>query len=93
MAKKPAGMEPATDIESYDAVPWFRRQWFVYLLILVFIPAMIVIALTGDVFAKANKKMKEHSEAKVWRYTSGGKTMIVVAGIILVVVGIISVSV
>ena len=31
MARKPAslvGMEPATDIESYDAVPWCRKNGY-----------------------------------------------------------------
>ena len=45
MAKRPQGMEPASDIASYDAEPFFRKQWFMWVLILVFIPALIVIAL------------------------------------------------
>ena len=92
MAAKPAGMEPATDIASYDDVPWFRKQWFVFLLILVFIPAMLIIVFTGDVYAKANRKMQQHSEASVWRYSGGGKVMIVLAGIVFIVLGILSVS-
>ena len=93
MSKRPAGMEPANDIASYDDVPWFRKQWFLWVLILVFIPAMIFIALSGDVFAKANKRMKEHDGAEVWRYTNNGKLLIVVSGIVLVVVGFLQVFV
>ena len=84
MAKKPIGMEPAIDIVSYDAVPWYRKQWFA--LFPLFIPAMLVVVLTGDVFLKATPKMKEHSEANVWRYTSGSKAFFIAVGLIVVVV-------
>ena len=87
MARKPLGMEPVTDIVSYDAVPWYRKQWFV--LFPLFIPAMFVVVLTGDVFLKATRKMKEHSEANVWRYTSGAKAFFIAVGLIVVVLVII----
>ena len=93
MSKRPAGLEPANDIASYDDVPWFRRQWFLWLLILIFIPAMVLIALSGDVFAKANARMKDHDEAEVWRYTTNGKLLIVVSGIVIVLVAALQVFV
>lgn len=37
---------------SYEKVPVYRRRWFILLSLLVFLPATILIALTGDVYAK-----------------------------------------
>lgn len=37
---------------SYKTVPTHRKRWFVLGTILIFIPATILIALTGDVYAK-----------------------------------------
>jgi len=90
-AKKPAslvGMEPASHIESYKAVTWWRKQEFV--LFPLFIPAMIVIALTGDIYCKATKKMRKYSEAEVWRYKTGGKAVFVVIGLIVLAVVLLS---
>ena len=76
-----------------QASPWPRRvMWMMLgatglLVALVFIPAMVFIALSGDVFAKANSRMKAHDSAEVWRYTSNGKLMIVVSGIVILLVG------
>jgi len=91
-ASKPVslvGMEPASHFESYKAVTWWRKQEFV--LFPLFIPAMIVIALTGDIYCKATKKMREHSEAEVWRYTAGGKAVFVVIGLIVLAAVLLSV--
>lgn len=37
---------------SYEKVPVYRKRWFVLLSLLIFIPATILIALTGDIYAK-----------------------------------------
>lgn len=37
---------------SYEKVPVYRKRWFILLSLLVFLPATILIALTGDVYAK-----------------------------------------
>ena len=81
-AKKPAslaGMVPATDIESYDLVPWYRKTWFVFLPLLA--PALIVAVLTGNVYAKANSKMRSYSDAEVWRYTTAARVYWFAAGL------------
>lgn len=83
-AMKHLGMAPAAEIESYDSVPWFRRAWFA--LFPLFVPALIVIALTGDVFIKATRSMKAHSEANVWRYSGVAKAAYIVANLVFVAV-------
>ena len=104
--KKPIsliGMEPATEIESYDAVPWFRRMWFALgplfaqallvnaliagevttsYLFPVFAPVLVLIASTGEVYAKAHfKKMKEYSDADVWRFTTASRVLFVLVAL------------
>lgn len=37
---------------SYEKVPVYRKRWFVLLTLLIFLPATIIIALTGDIYAK-----------------------------------------
>lgn len=53
--KKPfrlLGMEPVTDIESYDAVPWFRKTWSA--LGPLFVQSLLVASLTvSDVYEQA----------------------------------------
>ncbi len=83
-------MEPTT-IGTYDEVAWFRKQWFVWVLVLFFWPPLIILAATGDLYAKANRKMKQHSDAVVWRYSGAGKTMIFAAGIIFSLLAVIQV--
>lgn len=85
LEKKPfrlAGLEPATGIESYGDVPWYRRQELI--MFPLFVPAMIVVALTGDVFHKANKKMRATSDAPVWRYTAASRVFFAVVGLVVV---------
>jgi len=36
----------------YEKVPVYRKRWFVLLSLLIFLPATILIALTGDIYAK-----------------------------------------
>ena len=47
-AHTPAGS--SAPITSYDQVPWYRKRWFCVLLLFVFVPALVVIAFTGDVY-------------------------------------------
>ena len=85
-ARKPAssfGMEPATDFESYDSVPWFRKQWFA--LFPLFAPALILIALTGGVYARATESMKGHSDADVWRYTAASRVFFIAVAVFITV--------
>ena len=43
---------------SYDQIPWFRKRWFAIISILVFIPAFLVIAFTGDVYFERKGEIK-----------------------------------
>jgi hypothetical protein len=36
----------------YEKLPVYRKRWFVLLSLLIFLPATILIALTGDIYAK-----------------------------------------
>ena len=85
-ARKPAslvGMEPVTDVESYDSVPWYRKQWFA--LFPLFAPALILIALTGNVYASATKTMKGYSDVDVWRYTAASRVFFIAVAVFVTV--------
>lgn len=78
-----AGWEPAPEIESYDDVAWFRKTWFVFFPL--FVPAALVIALTGDVYGTANGTMKKYSEAQVWRCTTACRAFVILLSLIVIV--------
>jgi hypothetical protein len=50
-----------TDL-SYDDVPWYRKRWFMVVSALIFMPATIGIALTGEVYAKRNDGVYRYSQ-------------------------------
>ncbi len=79
----PLAMEPAPEIGSYDDVSWYRKTWFVVLMIFVLWPVAIVIALTGPTYQKANAKMSRQSPAEVWQSTVGGRAIMAVCGLVL----------
>lgn len=76
-------MEPAPEIADYTDVPWFRRTWFLVSMILLFWPASLLIAATGDIYQKANRKMRQKASAEVWRSTGAGRAVMAGSGIIL----------
>lgn len=82
------GMRPAPDLVSYDAVPWYRRQWFA--LFPLMLPLVVVIAVTGDVYAKANRSMRRYdADTAVWRYTATSRAFFVIVAVgIMVQLGI-----
>ena len=41
-------------------------------------PVAILVALTGDVYQKANRPMRANSAAEVWRYNNRGQWIIVI---------------
>lgn len=43
---------------SYEEVPWYRKQWFFWLMFLVFQPIAIGILLFGDVYYKKKGQVK-----------------------------------
>jgi uncharacterized membrane protein YvbJ len=46
------------EIHNYADVPWFRKRWFAIVCILLFMPAFLVIAFTGDVYFEKNGELK-----------------------------------
>ncbi len=52
----------AVAITSYDQVPWFRKNWGSILLWLVFAPAFIVIAFTGEIYHQQKGELKTMSK-------------------------------
>ena len=60
----------------YESTPWFRRRWFAMLMMLFFIPAFIVIALSGDLYACRS--------GRTYRYGDSQKLLICFAGTLIV---------
>lgn len=80
---KPAsfmGMEPVDDIDSYDDVRWFRKQWFALFPLPPMAIVTIFMAFTGSIYTQATPKMKEYSDAEVWRYTAAARAFFVACG-------------
>lgn len=55
---KRIGMKPV--ITSYDEVPWFRKNWFAILSVLIFSPAFAAIAFTGDIYYIKKGELKTY---------------------------------
>lgn len=49
----------------YDQLPWYRKRWFVFITLLLFPPAAIVIALTGKVYAQSNGEVYLFKQAQI----------------------------
>lgn len=75
------GTRPATDVESYDDVPWYRKQEYVNFPLLL--PVMIVVGLTGDVFFEATTTTRRYSDASVWRYTVAAKAFFACVNVVV----------
>ncbi len=63
--------DPAPEFNNYDDVPIYRKRWFYVLCILLFIPAGLLIAFTGDVYVFSN--------GQVMKYPAASRIMIAVA--------------
>lgn len=48
---------------SYDEVPWYRKNWFAILTFLIFTPALLFIAVSGDIYYKRNGEVRKYSTA------------------------------
>jgi hypothetical protein len=73
------GMSPATDVASYQSVPWYRRGGFAFFPL--FAPVLILAALTGDIFQKPSASMRAYSDAEVWRYGRAARAWFVLAAV------------
>lgn len=83
-AKPPPGLDPAPEIAGYADVAWYRKTWLMVVSLLVFPLVAIVVALTGDLYQKATRRMKAFSPAEVWRYNDRGRwTVVAVAAAFL----------
>jgi hypothetical protein len=45
---------------SYDQVPWYRKNWFTVLSILLFPPAILIQLVTGDVYYVQKGELKTY---------------------------------
>ncbi len=59
--------ELSSDYPSYDQVPFYRKTWFVVLVLLFFWPALLVIVLTGNFYKKDRKSGAMYSTTKKGR--------------------------
>lgn len=58
----PAATTPAVAPGRYADVPWYRRRWVVLLIALVFSPAAVLIAWTGNVHYLSRGTVKTFSK-------------------------------
>lgn len=49
-------------IHNYAQVPWYRKRWFAGLCIVLFVPAYLLIAFTGNVYFEKNGELKTISK-------------------------------
>lgn len=49
---------------SYDQVPWYRKIWFTVLFAVVFAPAYLAIAFTGDIYYQKKGELKTVEPAR-----------------------------
>jgi len=38
---------------NYSSIPWYRRRWSLVLMVLLFMPAALIVLLTGDTHYKS----------------------------------------
>jgi hypothetical protein len=56
-----SGFVRAQDFSSYDQVPFFRKRWFAVLSMFVFAPAVIIIAVTGNLYASTKNGVQMYT--------------------------------
>jgi hypothetical protein len=65
---------------AYSDVPFYRKQWMTVVLVLLFVPAMIIIVLTGPIWQNSDGMAKQWEDKQ--RYTTA------VAGVIFMLFGL-----
>jgi hypothetical protein len=55
--------------------------------LLFFPPVAIVVALTGEMYQKANRRMRAISAAEVWRYNDKGRWIVVAVAAAFLLLG------
>lgn len=77
----PKGWDPAPEYSSYDEVPWYRRRFYFMLFWLFFLPALIVIGFSGDVYANV--------QGQVAKFKPGNRMMLVLVATLTVTLGVV----
>ncbi|MGE8501560.1 hypothetical protein DFO61_3224 [Ectopseudomonas oleovorans] len=65
---------------KYDDVPMHRKRWFVFISLLVFLPATILIALTGDLYAK--------KDGTVYKFKSNAINQLIIMAVVFMLAGL-----
>ena len=65
---------------SYEKVPVYRKRWFVLLTLLIFLPATILIALTGDIYAKKGES--------VYKFKSNAISQLIIMAVTFMAAGL-----
>lgn len=65
---------------SYEQVPVYRKRWFVLLTLLIFLPATILIALTGDIYAKKGES--------VYKFKNNAINHLIIMTLVFLIVGL-----
>lgn len=66
---------------DYSEIPFYRRRWFIVVSLLCFMPATLVIALTGNVYLK--------SQGQVYRLPNSRFNHILLFACALIVMGMV----
>lgn len=65
---------------SYEKLPVYRKRWFVLLSLLIFLPATILIALTGDIYAKKGET--------VYKFKNNAINQLIIMAVTFMAVGL-----
>lgn len=49
---------------DYSQVPFFRKRWFIVVSLLCFMPAALIIALTGNVYLKSRGEVYQLANSR-----------------------------
>ena len=55
---------------EYSQVPWFRKNWFAVVCLLIFMPALLFILITGDIYYE--------KKGQLLTYGKGAKTFLII---------------
>ncbi|MGK9065679.1 hypothetical protein [Stutzerimonas chloritidismutans] len=69
---------------DYSQVPLFRRRWFIFVLVVVCMPAALIVALTGDVYLKC--------KGAVYRLPPNRLNHLVLFAYVMIVIGLVRLS-
>jgi hypothetical protein len=76
--KAPATANGKAVYTSYDQVPWHRKRWFAIVMAFVFMPVLVVLAFTGDIYFPKNGEVKTFP--KWYKFAILGLFIAMVAG-------------